>query len=131
MRRRLALVYTAGTAGGLVNSLVVWLFGLLGITTALGVAITPDLTAQWLYPRLVWGGLWGLVFMLPVVERRWWYTGFILSLLPTAAQLFWFFPQHTPHGLAGLELGLLTPLFVLGFNAVWGWVTALTLRAIV
>jgi len=31
-------------------------------------------------------------------------------------------------GVAGLDLGLLTPLFVLFFNLVWGVVTAWTIK---
>jgi hypothetical protein len=29
------------------------------------VAIAPALKLSWLYPRIVWGGLWGLVFVFP------------------------------------------------------------------
>ena len=64
------IVFAAGCAGGLVNSIVVWLFGHLGITTALGVNIVPNLTAAWLYPRIVWGGIWGVSFSLAFC---WWF----------------------------------------------------------
>ncbi len=33
---------------------------------ALGVKIAPAFTPAWLYQRLVWGGLWGWLFLLPV-----------------------------------------------------------------
>ena len=64
MLRNLALSYAAGSAGGVANSLMVWLCGASGITAAFGVAIAPPLTPAWLYPRVVWGGLWGLLFLL-------------------------------------------------------------------
>jgi len=50
------------------------------------------------------------------------------SLLPTAAQLFYFFPYHTPFGSMGLGLGNLTALFVLLFNFVWGFFTGVFTR---
>ena len=61
-----ALAFSAGALGGLANSLFIWILGVAGVTAALGVAIAPELTAGWLYPRLVWGGLWGALFLLPL-----------------------------------------------------------------
>jgi hypothetical protein len=48
----------------------------------------------------------------------------IFSLGPSLVQLFIFFPLREK-GLLGLELGSLTPVFVLLFNAIWGIVAAL------
>ncbi|WP_019528749.1 hypothetical protein [Dasania marina] len=126
--KKLYIFFTAGCIGALVNSLVVWQCGQLGINDMLGVAIAPNLTSAWLYQRLVWGGLWGLLFVLPFLRSRLLYKGLVLSLLPTAVQLFMVFPYSAGKGMAGLELGLLTPALVLFFNAVWGLVTALSIR---
>jgi hypothetical protein len=117
--RSLSLFFAAGVVGALANSLLLSLLGELGVPRALGVALAPDWSAGWLYPRLVWGGLWGLLFVLPltaaVVPR-----GLLVSLAPTLFQLFVVFPAWAGKGIAGLELGLLTPLFVALYNAVWG-----------
>ena len=51
-------------------SLTVWIFGVIGITYALGVKIAPALSAPWLYPRLVWGGIWGLLFLVPLMQKQ-------------------------------------------------------------
>ena len=126
--RDIALVFAAGALGGLANGLAVWLSGAYGLTAALGVAIAPALSAPWLYPRIVWGGIWGLLFMLPVPRAAWWVRGLVFSLAPSAVQLFVVFPETTSHGVAGLGLGVLTPLAVLVFNAVWGLVAAGLLR---
>jgi hypothetical protein len=126
--RKLLLFFAAGCLGALVNSLVVWFAGNAGFTRTLGVAIAPGLTAGWLYPRIVWGGLWGAVFFLPIANAKPIVKGTILSLFPTAIQLFVVFPYKAHKGLAGLELGLLTPVFVLAVNWVWGVVTALTIK---
>jgi len=80
----LHIFFAAGCLGVLANSLAVWLFGHYGITSSMGVAITPSLSAHWLYPRIVWGGLWGLLFVLPMLQSRLLLKGFILSLFPTA-----------------------------------------------
>jgi len=122
------LTFGAGCAGGLANSLVVWAFGHWGLTAALGVHISPHISPAWLYPRIVWGGIWGLAFLLPLMPGRLLSKGLVLSLGPTIIQLFVVFPLKAHKGTAGLDLGLYTPLFVLFFNAVWGLKTAILLR---
>ena len=126
--RQWTIVFSSGCFGGLVNSLVVWVFGAIGITAALGVKIAPTLTVTYLYPRIVWGGLWGILFLLPYFSQFMILRGLLYSLGPTLAQLFIVFPLKTPQGVMGLQLGVWTPLFVLFFNAVWGISTALWLR---
>ncbi len=126
--RKALMVFGAGAFGALVNSLVVWLFGRYGISQSLGVGLAPTLTAHWLYPRIVWGGLWGFLFLLSFMGSRTLRRGLVFSLVPTAVQLFVIFPYHSHQGFAGLELGLLTPVLVLLFNAVWGVTTSVTLK---
>ncbi len=124
MTDRIARYFGAGAAGGFLNSMVVWLFGSLGLSAALGVAIAPHLSPGWLYPRVVWGGIWGVLLFLPVCPIRPWLRAFLLSLGPTLVQLLIVFPLKAGKGMAGIDLGLLTPLLVIFFNWVWG-VTAL------
>jgi hypothetical protein len=126
--KKLLIFFSAGCLGGLANSLAVWLFGDLGITQAFGVKIAPTLTPKWLYPRIVWGGIWGLAFLLPALKSSYVRKGLLLGLAPTIVQLFVVFPLKAHKGMAGLELGILTPLFVLIFNSIWGIVTALTIK---
>ncbi|KPJ75903.1 MAG: hypothetical protein AMJ54_13530 [Deltaproteobacteria bacterium SG8_13] len=126
--KKLSLVFAAGCFGGLLNSLAVWISGETGITALLGVAIAPRLSAAWLYPRLVWGGIWAILFLLPFMQRRLISKGILLSLGPSLVQLFVVFPIKAGKGVMGLELGLLTPLLVLIFNAVWGLAAAIWLR---
>ncbi|MEJ2699442.1 MAG: hypothetical protein P8Z70_07260, partial [Desulfuromonadales bacterium] len=66
----LAVCFTAGVIGGLAASIAAWFCGAWGITGLAGVAIAPELTSAWLYPRLVWGGLWGIAYFLTVGTNR-------------------------------------------------------------
>jgi hypothetical protein len=125
--RDASLAVAAGALGGLANSLALWMAGSAGLTHALGVAIAPALAKTWLYPRLVWGGLWGLLFALPLARGSWVAQGLLLSLGPSLVQLFVVFPQ-AGRGVAGLHLGALTPAVVLLANAVWGLAAAAWLR---
>jgi hypothetical protein len=119
----LSLVYAAGSVGGLINSLAVLLVGFSGITTALGIGIAPPLSAAWLYPRLVWGGLWGFLFLIPFGKSPF-LRGVIYSVGPTLVQLFIVFPFKDDKGMMGMDLGVLTPLLVIIANMVWGVVTS-------
>ena len=110
------------------NSLAVWLFGDLGINAALGVKIAPKLTPVWLYPRIVWGGIWGALFLLPILRNSFITRGLLYSLGPSLVMLFIVFPMKAKKGMLGLDLGNLTPVLVLFFNAIWGVAAALWLR---
>ena len=118
--KNISLVWVAGALGGLANSVIVWLFGAGGLAGALGVQIAPAFTAPWLYQRLVWGGLWGGLFLLPLSRLSLPVRGLIYSLGPTLVTCFLVFPLQAHRGVLGLQLGSLTPAFVLFYNAVWG-----------
>jgi hypothetical protein len=126
--KKVLIFFAAGCLGALANSLVVWLFGDLGITKSLGVSISPALTSSWLYPRIVWGGIWGLLFFLPLFNSKPFSKGTILSLFPTLVQLFIVFPYKAKKGFAGIDLGVFTPALVFVFNWIWGVVTSLTIK---
>ena len=130
LARNLTLVFASGCLGGFLNSFTVWIFGATGVTALFGVGIAPTLTPSWLYPRIVWGGLWGLLFLLPFSPKKVFYRGIFYSLLPSLVQLFIVFPLKANQGVMGVELGCLTPIFVLFFNCVWGVGTAMWLKFI-
>lgn len=126
--KKLLIFFSAGCAGGLAYSVAVSTFGDLGITSALGVSFHHSLAPAWVYSRIVWGGIWGMLFFLPLSRSNLFLKGTILSLLPTAFQLFVVFPIFAERGIGGLELGLLTPFVILFFNGLWGVATALILQ---
>ena len=102
----------------------VWGFGALGITAALGVKIAPAFTPAWLYQRLVWGGLWGWLFLLPVTGLSYPVRGLLYSLGPRLGTASWWSLSFQAHkGFLGLQLGYLTPVFILFYNVVWGLTT--------
>lgn len=118
--KNISIVFSGGCLGGVVNSITVWFFGKLGITGALGVGIAPAFSLQWLYPRIIWGGIWGFLFLMPFLKRKSLLKGLLYSLPPTLVQLFIVFPLKAGKGIMGLGLGGFTPVFVVTFNAIWG-----------
>lgn len=126
--KTLLVCFAAGALGALVNSLALWQAGQLGIAHWARVAMAPALSAGWLYPRIVWGGLFGVLFALPFLKSRVLLKGTLLSLVPTAFLLFYLYPLKWHRGMLGMNLGMWTPAYVLVANWIWGVATALALR---
>lgn len=126
--KKLLICFAAGSLGGLIMSLAMWATGYFGITSFLGVRIALTLTPPWLYQRIVWGGIWGFLFLLPILNSKAFARGTLICLFPTLVQLFYIFPCKMGKGMAGIELGPLTPVFILVCYWIWGVVTAGTIR---
>ena len=126
--RNLSILFAAGCLGGLFNSLAIWAAGKYGIMSMLDVRIAPHLTAKWLYPRIVWGGIWGALFLIPLFKGKTIRRGLFMSIGPTAVQLFVIFPHVANKGVMGMALGTFTPLFVVIFNAIWGITAAFWIK---
>eukprot|EP00270_Netrium_digitus_P012812 TRINITY_DN4202_c1_g1_i1.p1 TRINITY_DN4202_c1_g1~~TRINITY_DN4202_c1_g1_i1.p1 ORF type:complete len:193 (+),score=42.63 TRINITY_DN4202_c1_g1_i1:155-733(+) len=120
---RVAVAFACGSFGGLCIGVFVPLASSLGLTEALGVAIHPQLSKQFVYSKVVWGGIWGPIMLLPLSAKSAVIKGALLGTLgPALVQLFIVFPlKETPGSIGGLTLGILTPALVVFFNAfVWG-----------
>ena len=131
-RTLMAVCFCAGMLGALCSSLVTWKAGQMGFPAMAKVHMSPSLSSNWIYSRLVWGGLWGLTYFLVVgplkFRRHWARKGLWISLLPTAFQLFFVYPYMTRHGWLGLDLGQFTPLFIVLYNMIWGLCTGIFCR---
>ena len=126
--KKFLLAFAAGCVGGLVYCIVMWLFSRYGISQSLGVSLYGSLSPQWMYPRIVWGGLWGLLFLLPMLTNSIVMRSLVISLIPTLVQLLIIYPFYLGKGFAGLQLGLLAPLLVWFFFWIWALSTAITLK---
>lgn len=120
----IAVAFAAGSGGGLATILTVWFCGLIGLTTAFGVAIRPPLASAIIYNMVVWGGIFGFLFLLPFMRGSILQRGLLFGLAPSIVKCVIVFPLKDQAGMLGMQLGTLTPVFVLIFNSVWGVVTA-------
>ena len=127
--KKLLICFAAGCLGGLANAIAVWAFGEYGITKQFHVAIAPALSTGLLYPKIVWGGIWGLLFAFPWLNAKPIVKGAFLSIFPTLVQLLVVFPIQAKKGYFGLALGAFTPIFVVFYNLIWGLVTSLTIES--
>ncbi len=122
------VVFAAGCLGALAQIVAMNLAAHYGVFHSLKVLLSASYSPGWVYPRIVWGGLWGFVFLLPILSTNLLMRSLVLCLVPAGVQLFVFYPFYEGKGVAGLSLGVLTPFVVLFFYWIWALVTGLTLR---
>jgi hypothetical protein len=96
-----------------------WLAAQYGITRALNAHVATALLPAVIYARVVLGGLWGLLFLLPL-SRGALVRAVLLGLVVSLVMLV----IHPV--LAGKAVHLLngTALFIVLLNLVWGMTTA-------
>lgn len=124
MIRRISGAFAGGALGAFVDSFNIWFMGKAGISDLLSVGMKPEFTPAWLYPRMVWGGIWAMLLILPLLKQRKMLRGCTFSLVPSAMMLFMVFPSMGK-GLFGLGFGVLTPVVVVGLNVIYGIVASL------
>lgn len=121
--RAVALCFAAGAAGGLLLCVAAWLSARYGITRDLGANVASALVPAVIYPRVVLGGLWAQLFLLPLA-RHWLVRGFIIGAVVTLVQLV-ILPLLLGRGPSLLSG---TALLWLLLNLTWGIGTAGMLR---
>lgn len=132
MRRPVALLcvcFCAGLISILLVSGVEWLFERTGFPGLGGWSLQPMPAAGGFYPRLLWGGVWGLLFYLGVGSERhrrhWIRKGMMFGLVPGVFQLLVLFSAARQ---VSLDDALLRLTLLLLLNLVWGGLTGLLAR---
>lgn len=128
----LAVCFVAGLLGALAAGLFLWGCNEWGITRLIGVKLSQTLELSRLYPQLFIGGLWGLGYFftvgIPRHRQHWIRKGLWFSLIPALTTIFYLYPYVYHKGLAGFDLGMLTPLLIVMTNLVWGFFTGFFAR---
>ena len=97
--RNVSIAFTGGAIGGFVTTLVATLIPATGIVAATGSNAAIPMNEMWVlnppdtYRLMVWGGLFGLFFLVPAVKQWNWVTWIVLVAIlagPYAlVTLFW------------------------------------------
>ena len=121
--RDISLVFTGGAIGAFVDSFNIWLMGQAGISDMIGITMKPEFTAPWVYNRMIWGGIWMLLLLIPIIKSRTCLRGMLFSLAPSAMMLFLVLPSMGK-GVFGLGFGTLMPVVIIGLNFIYGIVAS-------
>jgi len=110
--RQLTLAFGAGAFGACILAIVAFVLARLGVPERIG-ASSPPSDLAFLYRILVWGGIWGFLFVVPVMNRAWWLKGIIIGLLATLTLVLYFAPPLQQAPTAAL-------IYIAVLNAFWG-----------
>lgn len=117
--RKISAAFTGGALGALLDSFNIWAMGKTGLSDFIGITMKPEFTAPWAYKRMIWGGIWMLLLLLPIMKRRTITRGMLFSLIPSAMMFFVVLPQMGK-GFYGLGFGTLMPVVVIILNFIYG-----------
>ncbi len=112
--RLVTLAIGAGAFGAIILGVFGQLFTSLKVQQLLGfTADAPPAFPAALYMYLVWGGIWGLLLVIPILNRLWWLKGALIGVLATAAIPLYFEPAfaQAPAGRF---------IYVVVLNIIWG-----------
>jgi len=118
--RAVSLCFAAGAAGALATWILGDLAARVGWAHRIRFALAPAFAGGMLFRRLVFGGVFGQLLLLPFPPAQWVRRGLVIGLVPAGVQLLVVFPYVRGHGFFGLDLGLEMPFVVLFWSAVWG-----------
>ena len=126
--RNISLAFTGGAIGAFIDSFNIWFMGSIGISDFIGITMKPEFSAPWVYKRMIWGGVWMILLLLPILKNHICLRGMIFSLIPSSMMLLVILPSMGK-GLLGLGFGTLMPVVVIGLNFIYGifasyWYTA-------
>ncbi|MGW8182043.1 MAG: hypothetical protein ACWGQW_25215 [bacterium] len=121
--RNISLAFTGGAIGAFIDSFNIWSMGKVGISDLIGITMKPEFTAPWIYRRMIWGGIWMLLLLLPILKDRICLRGMLFSLAPSAMMLFLVLPSMG-RGVWGFGFGSLMPVVVIGLNFIYGIVAS-------
>ena len=126
--RNISLAFTGGAIGAFIDSFNIWAMGKVGISDLIGITMKPEFTTPWVYKRMIWGGIWMLLLLIPILKNRIYLRGMLFSLAPSAMMLFMVLPSMGK-GTLGLGFGTSMPVVVIGLNLIYGivasyWYTA-------
>lgn len=111
--------FTGGVLGALLDSFNIWFMGVVGISDLIGITMKPEFTAPWAYKRMIWGGIWMLLLLIPIWRSKTILRGMLFSLAPSAMMLFVVLPSMGK-GRLGLDFGTLMPVVVIVLNFIYG-----------
>jgi len=107
------LAFTSGVLGAAANRITLFILGVIQVIPA------PAVTKPWIYSALVWGGLWGFLFLIPW-KANWWARGIVFGLGPSLGVWLVVFPLVANVGLFGVQRGVMGLVVPFVANSVWG-----------
>jgi hypothetical protein len=119
--KKLSLVFAAGIFGGLLNALLRAILSRIGFLAFFEVTVKYSFSGEHFHSTILWGGIWGILLVFPLLEHSIVLRGILLGFIPALAELFVILPFIDHAGFMGVkEYGRMAPFFIAFFNIIWG-----------
>ena len=130
--KNLSIAFAAGALGGLLAGALLWLLIASGVAAAWHVHMVVPHRAhtieEMFYREMIWGGVFGLLMVLPILKSKWFIRGLVYALVPFLVMGLWIYPSIDGIGYFGVNIGHWAWALILIVYAFWGIVTALWYR---
>lgn len=126
--KSLTVGFSAGALGALISAIALWALVTYGVTDRMDVSLA--VAGSWsgfltgLYAHIFWGGVWGFLFGLPLLENSVVKRALFIGLLPSLLSFLVLYPFVAQMGFFGTGYGTLTFIPILVINWIWGFVAA-------
>lgn len=100
------------------------LFGFLSLPRLIGVDLVADFNLVDLVSDILWGGVWGLLFLLPFLENMLTLKGVLIGFFSFCVQLL-VTVSYIHHHPITINDPLLLIGYLLGLNVFWGVVASI------
>ncbi len=127
---QLSGAFASGVVGAVVALIVAWVAGRSGLFSDLGCHWQPMPSRGAGYSLVVWGGIFGLIFCLPLMAGSVVKRGLVFGLVPALVQLLIVLPLLDHQQVLGFNHGYTTPFFVVVLDSIWGLTAAGWLKMI-
>jgi hypothetical protein len=117
--RKAVAAFAAGCFGGIAVNAFSLLFGFLNLPRVIGIDLAPDFNLVDLVSDILWGGVWGLAFLIPLLDGMVTIKGIFIGILSFCVQLLVTISYVHNHAISVHEpLALIA--YLLGLNVFWG-----------
>jgi len=104
--RQLSWAFVSGCVGVLLFYAAFRIGIEAGVIKAPAPALKFLTSKGFFYKQVVWGGIWGLAFVIPVLSGKWWLRGLIVGLAATLVAIFVFRQTLPPAPVIAIGLVL-------------------------
>lgn len=117
--KNISIYFTAGVIGTLIKTFVVIFIARHGLHSILSSSVVFSTSQFHIYRALIFGGLWGLCFFLPI-KNIFLLKGIVISIIYSAFLLLYYFPVVANDGIFASDYGGLAWIYIVFINLIWG-----------
>ena len=122
-RKKIVAAFASGCFGGIAVNAINLTFGFLNLPHAIGVDFVADFNLVDLLSDIFWGGAWGLLFLVPLMNSMLTLKGVFIGILSFCFQLLATI-SYVHHHVINVHDPLALIAYLFGLNVFWGIISS-------